>query len=44
MCRVQRKALASELAELGYITAVNPVEVRGPDKERETLAEKKAGA
>lgn len=28
--------LANELAELAYIMAVNSVEFRGPDKERET--------
>ena len=43
-CWVQRNTLASELAELGYIMAVNSMEFRGPDKERETLAELKAGA
>lgn len=43
-CWVQRNALASELAELGHTMAVNSVEFRGPNKERETLAEMKAGA
>lgn len=30
---VQRNNLASELAELGYIRAVNSVDLGGPDKE-----------
>lgn len=38
---VQRNALASELAELSYIMAVNSMEFRGPDKEGKMLAEMK---